>query len=109
MPCVPAAQAVMTVEVYPFTPYMRLMLAAAMLGSIIGMKNGDILIPPRLNSTRALSSVVGKPPLPLPITTPIRSELCSETLSPASSMASPAAATAIWEKRAIRRCSLLSM
>ena len=84
---------------------MRLTFAAAIFGSIIGMKYGLTRIPPRLTSSRALSSVVGKPPLPLPITTPRRSSSSADKSSPASSIASAAAAIAICENRAIRRAS----
>ena len=62
-------------------------------------------MPPRLNSVRALSSVVGKPPLPFPMTTPMRSSSSEDRLIPESSKASAAAATAVCEKRAIRRAS----
>ena len=74
----------------------------------MGMKKGLILMPPRATSTRAFSSVVGKPPLPLPMTTPILSRSIVDPFSPAASMACPAAATANCEKRAIRRASLVS-
>ena len=70
------------------------------------MKKGLIRIPPLSNRMRAFSSVVGNPPLPLPMTTPSLSGSSSDRLSLESSTARAAAATAIWEKRAIRRASL---
>ena len=109
MPWLPAAHAVITVEVYPLRPKSRLTFAAAMFGSIIGMKNGLTRMPPRLTSVREFASVSGKPPLPLPITTPMRSSSSADRLRPASSMASAAAATAVCEKRAMRLVSRRSM
>ena len=70
-------------------------MAAAMFGNIIGMKKGLTLMPPRFTNVRALSSVVGKPPLPFPITTPMRSSSSADRLMPESSTARAAAATAV--------------
>ena len=64
--CVDAAHAVVIVLLGPSAPKWRLTFAPAILGRIIGKKNGDIRIPPRSTRTRMLSSIVGKPPLPLP-------------------------------------------
>ena len=91
------------------SPKRRLTFAAAMLGSIIGIKKGLIRIPPRLKSVREFASVSGKPPLPLPMTTPMRSSSSADRLSAASSIASAAAATAVCEKRAMRLASRRSM
>ena len=95
----------MTVEEYPFKLNIRLTWAAAILGSIIGIKKGLTFIPPFSNRIFALSSVVGKPPLPFPITTPTRS-LLNDKSKPESSIAVAAAATANWENLAILRASL---
>ena len=66
-------------------------------------------MPPFSNSVRIASSVLGKPPLPLPSITPIRVASSLSIRSPAPSIAWRAAATANWEKRAMRRASLRSM
>ena len=68
------------------------------------MKKGLTRIPPFSNSILALSSVVGNPPLPFPITTPILS-LLIDTSIPESSIAVAAAATANWANLAILRVS----
>ena len=73
------------------------------------MKNGLSLIPPLPTSVRAFSSVVGNPPLPLPMTTPILSRSMLDRSNPASSIATPAEATANCENRAIRRTSRVSI
>ena len=66
-----------------------------MFGRIIGTKKGLIRIAPLSNKTLALASVVGNPPLPLPITTPKRVPSSLDKFNLEFSRAVAAAATAI--------------
>ena len=66
MDCVEAAHAVTMVLQGPRASTWRLTFAAAVFGRIMGKKNGDMRMPPRSMRMRMLSSMVGKPPLPLP-------------------------------------------
>ena len=51
-PWVPAAHDVVTVLVKPFSPRIRLTWEVAMLGRIMGKKNGLSRIPPRVSTVR---------------------------------------------------------
>ena len=68
----------------------------AMLGSIIGTKNGLSRSGPRLSMTSNPTFVVVTPPIPVPIITPARSPAGPSNSSPACCAACRAATTAKW-------------
>ncbi len=66
---------------------------AIMLMMEPGTKNGETRRGPRFIISLWLSSIIGSPPMPEPMTQPMRSRLASVTSMPLSRSASAAAAT----------------
>ena len=74
-----------------------------------GIRNGETRRGPRFSSSVWLSSIIGRPPMPDPITQPMRSRLASVTSMPLSLIACTDAAMPKWMKVSIRRASFGDM
>ena len=102
----PLEQAEVVQKLGPRAPSVMDACAEAMLGIIIGMRKGLTLSAPLSSRTLVCSKRVVRPPMPLPIIMPMSSLLLSSIFNSACLVASRLAATAICEKRSLRRASL---
>src|SRR6266540_362809 len=109
MEWLPVAQADTGEKFGPFMPYFRLICPGARLMMRLGMKNGPIFFTPFAMSVPCSSSIVPRPPMPAPTMQPTRSASSFAMSRPASFTAMPAAASAKWMNRSLRRTSLRSM
>ena len=101
--CVPAAQAVTTFSHGPWKPYFIETAAAGALPITIGMRNGETRRGPFSYRTMVWSSIVCRPPMPVPTMTPRRTG--SPVGRPDCAIASAAAAVENCSKRSARRTS----
>ena len=90
--CSPVVHAVTIARFGPLSPYWIDRLPAIMLMIDPGIRNGETRRGPRLSSSLWLSSIIGRPPMPEPITQPMRSRLASVISMPLSLIACTEAA-----------------
>ncbi len=86
--------AVTVVRFGPLRPYRIETLPAASFAMSAVMKKGEMTRGPLWRYLFCVSSMMGRPPMPDPMTTAIRSRLSSRTGRPESSIANCAAAIA---------------
>ncbi len=99
----PAAHAVVMQRFGPVQPLCIEITPAVAFGIIMGMKNGEMRLGPRVMKVSMPSSMVVSPPMPVPLITAHRAG--SAPMSPASAMASVAAVNPSWVARSNRRLS----
>ena len=94
MQCNPVVQAVTMAILGPLKPKRIDTWPAIMLMIEAGTKNGEIRRGPRFVSSSWVASIIGRPPMPEPITQPMRVASSSSSASPNGSPASCTACTA---------------
>ena len=94
MQCRPVVQAVAMARFGPLKPNFIDTCPATMLTMEAGTKNGEMRRAPRAVNSPCVSSIIGRPPMPEPITQPMRVASSSPSASPVGRPASRTASAA---------------